>query len=120
MSFKVVRSGAGVALAWGPNDEQYGPTVPEGCSLAIEDVQPLVVPTKEQRKAAILSVLEDKPTRVQLKTIIQLAELIATLQAPAYGLSVLDAIAYAYSENPTYRRAKDAETACMAIDAELV
>lgn len=74
--------------------------------------------SKSQRKTEILDSLEDKPTRLQLKTIIQLSELTATMQAPAYGLTVTQAIAYAYQKNPTYRRAKDAETACAAIDAE--
>lgn len=74
-------------------------------------------PTPDDLKAEVLDALEDRPTRLQLKLVIQLSELTAASMAASHGLTVQQAIAYAYSKNPTYRRAKDAEAACVAIDS---
>lgn len=77
------------------------------------------IPTKDQHKAAILNALPGSPDRLTVQLTIQLGELTASVQAPAYGMTVPQAIAYAYAKNPAYRRAKDAEAACLAIDAEV-
>ena len=76
-----------------------------------------VGPSKEEQIAAILAALPSKPNRLQVQLTVQLGELTASVLAPTYGMTVPQAIAYVYSKNPAYRRAKDAEVACIAIDA---
>ncbi len=52
MSVKVLRDAAGLAVAFGPDQEGYQPTVPAGCSLSSEPSEPL--PTLAQNKAALV------------------------------------------------------------------
>lgn len=74
-------------------------------------------PTKEQQIAAVLNALPGKPARLQVQLTVQLGELTAVVQAPAYGMTTGQALAYVYQKNPAYRRAKDAEIECIAIEA---
>lgn len=37
MSFKVVRDGSNAVICYGPNTANYAPTVPAGCTLAVEN-----------------------------------------------------------------------------------
>lgn len=41
---KVVRNAQGYAIAYGPNDDNYVPEIPQGCSLHIEDNPDLTPP----------------------------------------------------------------------------
>lgn len=75
-------------------------------------------PTKAQRIAQILATQGEGKDRTTLQLAIQLAELTATVQAPAYGMTPAQAIAYAYSKNATYRRSKDAEAAIRGVELE--
>lgn len=43
MSYKVIRDAAGTVLAFGPNDEHYDPTIPQGFMLTIEASYPQIV-----------------------------------------------------------------------------
>lgn len=88
----------------------------DGLSLMLADPVPPVPPTKDEQIAYILATQGKGRDRTTIQLSIQLAELIATLQAPAYGMTVPQAIAYAYSKNPTYRQSKDAEAAIRAVE----
>lgn len=72
--------------------------------------------TKDEQIAVILATQGRGRDRTTIQMAIQLAELIATLQAPSYGMTVPQAIAYAYDHNKTYRESKDTEAACRVVD----
>lgn len=61
MSFKVVRDASGKVLGFGPNDDGYGPNVPAGGSVSVEQAEPsmpVVVPkvvTMRQARLALLA-----------------------------------------------------------------
>jgi len=74
--------------------------------------------TKAQRIAHILATQGEGKDRTTLQMAIQLSEVIATVQAPAYGMTTAQAIAYAYSKNATYKRSKDAEAAIRVVELE--
>jgi hypothetical protein len=73
-------------------------------------------PTKTQRKDTLLNA--QGVTRPVVQVLVQLGELTATTLAAANGMTPAQAIAYAYQKNAAYRRSKDLEEACKAIDAE--
>ena len=72
--------------------------------------------SKEARIAQILATQGKGRDRTTIQISIQLAELIATIQAPAYGMTVAEAIAYAYTKNTTYRESKDTEAAIRVVE----
>lgn len=88
----------------------------DGLSLVAAD--PAVPPTltKDEQIAYILATQGKGRDRTTIQMAIQLSELIATLQAPTYGMTVPQAIAYAYDHNKTYRESKDTEAACRVVD----
>jgi hypothetical protein len=45
---KVVRNGAGYAVAFGPNDDNYEPGIPAGCTLYVEEDPDLTPPPPTQ------------------------------------------------------------------------
>jgi hypothetical protein len=62
MSFKVVRNAQGIAVAFGPNDDNYEPMPPVGGSVAIEEsipTLPVHVPGKVTMRQAQEALLED-------------------------------------------------------------
>lgn len=71
-------------------------------------------PTKATQIAGLLA--PSGQTRLTIQLSIELAETIARLKAPAYGLTEEQAIAYAYSKNKSYRECKDLEAAIRLVE----
>lgn len=56
MTYKVVRDASGIAVCFGPNDDNYVPMIPAGCVLVIELTEPaknwLAIKTAEVKAEA--------------------------------------------------------------------
>lgn len=108
---------------WFLLDEGDGPQVrvwnrpePQPDQQALDAVLPLALAcaVKAEQMAALLA--PTGQTRLTVQLSIELAETIARLKAPAYGLTEEQAIAYAYSKNKSYRQCKDLEAALRALE----
>jgi len=64
MSYKIIKDAAGEMICWGPNDNNYEPSIPDGCTLEIVDVLPKPKPPSytELRVAAYPSIEEQLDT----------------------------------------------------------
>lgn len=55
MSYKVIRNASNAVVAYGPNDNNYAPGIPAGCTLTIEEIQP-TFDVKATAKASIKAI----------------------------------------------------------------
>ena len=117
----VVRDGGGYVVAHGPSDGSFDPTIPVGCTSAVEadpDLTP-PPPTKEQRIANVLATTGKGKDRTLIQQVISFAEMVAApMLATQYSVTLELAIMGLYARNKTYRECKDAETAIEAIEDE--
>jgi hypothetical protein len=86
MSFKVVRNN-GTLVCYGPNDDNYEPSLKEGDVISIEETQPKTVETGEQTISRLDNAIES-----HIQTIVK-----------AMGYNNLERMAvYLSSTNPTW------------------
>lgn len=87
MSYKIVKNAAGDLVCYGPNDNNYEPTIPAGCTLSISDIIP---PTPlAQTQATANSAIDAQSGATRLKYITDVAG-----QSETYLAKSSDATAY--------------------------
>lgn len=66
MNYKIVRDASGAVVAYGPNTENYAPSIDAGCTLSIEAVvpSPRWAPAKAAELAAIHQTFEQTINRL--------------------------------------------------------
>lgn len=111
----VIRLSDGVQLPADPANGDYAVylmLVDQGYVPEPADVPP--PPTKTQQIDSLLAA--KGVTRLVVQLTIEVSEDKARALAATYGLTEVQALAYAYSKNKTYRECKDLEVAIRAIE----
>jgi hypothetical protein len=98
MSFKVIRNSAGDLLAYGPNDDNYGPMANSGEFLTIEKTNPEPVLTERQKK------VPQSVTSVQALTALHNAGLLASVESVMNNPETDKIAVIAYQRAGNFRR----------------